>query len=87
MSVTIELPETIAAQLQTSWGDLSRRALESLAVEAYRAEFLTQPQVGEMLGLDFWETEHFLKERRASLHYDEDDFEQDRLTHERVLPK
>ena len=87
MSVTIELPETIAAQLQTSWGDLSRRALEALAIEAYRAEFLTQPQVGEILGFDFWQTEHFLKERLTFLHYDEDDFAQDGSTHERVLPK
>ena len=87
MSVTIELPESIATQLQTNWGDLSRRALEALAVEAYRAELLSQPQVGEILGFDFWETEQFLKQRRAFLHYDEDDFQQDSLTHERALPK
>jgi predicted HTH domain antitoxin len=84
MSVTIELPEAIATQLQTNWGDLSRRAL---AVEAYRAEVLSQPQVGEILGLDFWETERFLKDRGAFLHYDEDDLQQDMLTQERVLSK
>ncbi len=87
MSVTIELPESIAAQLQTNWGDLSRRTLEALAVEAYRDELLSQPQVAELLGLDFWEAERFLKERLAFLHYDEDDLQQDRRAHERVLPK
>ncbi len=87
MSLTIELPESIAAQLQTNWGDLSRRALEALAVEAYRAELVSQSQVGEILGLNFWETERFLKERRAFLHYDEDDLENDRLTHERALTR
>jgi predicted HTH domain antitoxin len=87
MALTIDLPESIAAQLQNRWGDLSRRALEALAFEAYRAEVVSQPQVGEILGLDFWETERFLKERRAFLHYDEDDLQQDRLTHERVLPQ
>ena len=87
MSVTIDLPESIAAQLQTNWGDLSRRALEALAVEAYRAELVSQPQVGEILGLDFWEAERFLKERLAFLHCDQDDLQQDMLTHERVLPK
>jgi predicted HTH domain antitoxin len=87
MSVTIELPESIATQLQSNWGDLSRRALEALAVEAYRAELVSQSQVGEILGLDFWETERFLKERRAFLHYDEDDLQQDKLAHERVLLK
>jgi predicted HTH domain antitoxin len=87
MSVTIELPESIAMQLQTNWGDLSRRALEALAVEAYRAELLSQPQVGEILGLNFWETERFLNERRAFLHYDEGDLERDKLAHEHILPK
>jgi predicted HTH domain antitoxin len=87
MSVTIELPESIAAQLQIKWGDLSRRALEALAIEAYRAVLISQPQVGEILGLDFWETERFLKERRAFLHYDDDDLRQDRLTHGHLLPK
>ena len=87
MSVTIELPESIATQLQSNWGDLSRRTLEALAVEAYRAELVSQSQVGEILGLDFWETERFLKERRAFLHYDENDLEQDKLAHERILLK
>lgn len=87
MSVTIELPESIARQLQSDWGDLSRRTLEALAVEAYRAELLSQPQVGEILGLNFWETEQFLKDRGAFLHYDADDLEQDKLTNERVLAK
>jgi len=84
MSVTIELPESIANQLQSNWGDLSRRALEALAIEAYRAELLSQPQIGEMLGLNFWETERFLHDRLAFLHYDEVDLQNDKLTHERV---
>lgn len=74
-------------QLQTNWGDLSRRALEALALEAYRAEVISQPQVAEILNLNFWETERFLRERLAFLHYDEDDLEQDRLTQERLLPQ
>jgi predicted HTH domain antitoxin len=87
MSVTIELPESIATQLQSNWGDLSRRALEALAIEAYRAELLSQPQVGEILGLNFWETEKFLKDRRVFLPYDENDLQEDMITLERVLPK
>lgn len=87
MSVTIELPESIATQLQSNWGDLSRRALEALAIEAYRAELLSQPQVGEILGLNFWETEKFLKDRRVFLNYDENDLQEDMITHQRVLPK
>lgn len=69
MSVTINLPEEIEHQLQTAWGDLSRCTLEALAVEGYRSEVLTRSQVSEMLGLNFWETEAFLKARGAYLHY------------------
>ena len=87
MSVTIELPEQIEHQLKNQWGDLPRRALEALAVEGYRAEILSRAQVGEMLNLNFWETEAFLKERSAYLHYTIEDLEQDRLSNERVLSK
>jgi len=34
MQITIELPEDIAAGLQSKWKDLPRAALESLALEA-----------------------------------------------------
>ena len=87
MSVTIELPEDIEQQLQVEWKNLSRRALEALAVEGYRTGALSRGQVGKMLNFDFWETEAFLKEREAYLHYSAEDLEQDRLTHERVLGK
>jgi hypothetical protein len=37
MQITIELPEDIAAGLQSKWKDLPRAALESLALEASSA--------------------------------------------------
>lgn len=80
MSVTIELPEEIERQLEAEWKDLPRRALEALAVEGYRSGALTRGQVGRVLGLNFWETESFLKERAAFLHYSLEDLERDRLT-------
>jgi predicted HTH domain antitoxin len=86
MPVTIELPEEIERQLQAEWENLPRRALEALAVEGYRSGALTRGQVGQMLGLNFWETEAFLKERGADLQYTIEDLEQDRRTHERLRP-
>jgi Uncharacterised protein family (UPF0175) len=59
MTVTLELPDEIAKAL-ASRGDLSRQALELLAVEGYRQETLTQLQVGKLLGLSRIETEDFL---------------------------
>jgi predicted HTH domain antitoxin len=85
MSVTIELPEKIQQQLETEWGNLSRRALEALAVEGYRSGALSAGQVAEMLELSFGETESFLKEREAYLHYTAEDLRQDVEANERLL--
>lgn len=78
MNVAIELPEDIARQLSSSWGDMPRRALEAVALEGYRSGALSRGQVGRLLGLNFWETEAFLKERQAYMPYEESDMAQDR---------
>ena len=72
------MPEEIAKRLETAWRDVSRGALEAVALEGYRDGTLTRDQVGQLLGFSFWETEAFLKERQAYLAYTEEDFEQDR---------
>lgn len=87
MPVTIDLPEEIERRLNEEWQDLPRRALEALALEGYRSEVLTRGQVGELLGLDFWQTEAFLRERGAFLQYSAEDLTQDRRTQEQLLPR
>lgn len=87
MNVAVELPDDIARQLETAWHDIPRRALEAIAVEGYRSGALSHGQVQRLLNLSWWETEAFLKERQAYLHYDETDLEQDRAALNRVLPK
>jgi predicted HTH domain antitoxin len=78
MDVTFSLPEDIARKLQEKWGDLSRRALESLVVQAYREESLTLGDVRRLLGHEIrMETEAFLKEKGALLEYSEEELEQD----------
>ena len=64
-----------------------RGALEAVALEGYRDGSLTRDQVGRLLGLSFWDTEAFLKERQAYLSYDEGDFEQDRRDLDRIGPR
>jgi predicted HTH domain antitoxin len=59
MIVTLDLPDDIAQSLSAT-GDLSRHALEVLAVDAYRQKTLTQAQIGRLLGLARIETEIFL---------------------------
>lgn len=85
--IAVELPEDIAKRLETAWRDVSRGALEAIALEGYRDGTLSREQVGRILGLSFWETEAFLKERQAYLTYDEQDFEQDRRDLDPIGPR
>lgn len=61
MTLTLQLPDRVAAMLESAWDDLPRATLESLAVEGYRSGRLSCAQVGEMLGhASRWESEAFL---------------------------
>jgi predicted HTH domain antitoxin len=75
--IAVELPEDIAKRLESAWRDVSRGTLEAIALEAYRDGTLSREQVGRVLGLAFWATEAFLKERQAYLAYDERDLDDD----------
>jgi predicted HTH domain antitoxin len=80
MQVTVELPDQVARQ----WGEtpeaVGRHVMEDAAIEGYRAGRLSHRQVGEMLGLDYWETEDFLKQRGVPLNYSAADLEADSAT-------
>jgi predicted HTH domain antitoxin len=78
MQITIYIPEEIGQKLQTEWGNLSRKALESIAIQAYREEVMTSAEVQELLDFSSrWETEEFLQSSRAYLNYTESDLEED----------
>jgi len=82
MHVTLDLPDDTSAALERRWPDLSKQALEALAVEGYRTGVLTESQVRCLLGLDSRLHVHaLLKERRVSLRYTEADLEDDLSAH------
>ncbi|HLG16016.1 MAG TPA: UPF0175 family protein [Blastocatellia bacterium] len=88
MDVAIKVPEDIARQLEAGWGDLSRRALETLAVDGYRSGLLTAAEVQRMLNLSSrWEVEALLKRAQAYLDYTEEDLERDIEAIRRVAPQ
>ena len=66
MTVVLDIPDEIAGQLAAAGQDLSRAALEALALEAYRRGALTQLQVGQLLGLPRLQTEDFLAQHAGS---------------------
>jgi predicted HTH domain antitoxin len=85
MQITIEIPDAIAHHMQEKWKDLPRRMLEILVVEAYKAEAISRAEVRHILQIPSrYETDGFLKQAGASLHYDESDFEKDLLTMEKL---
>ncbi len=86
MQIKIDIPEAIGQQLIAQWGNVSQRAKEALAIEAYRTGSLTSAQIQSLLNLSSrWEVEEFLKNSQAYLDYTEEDLEQDRQTLNNLL--
>ncbi|HEV2990886.1 MAG TPA: UPF0175 family protein [Candidatus Angelobacter sp.] len=80
MQITLELPEDIAAGLQSRWKDLPRAALESLALEAYRSRALSAAQLRRLLGFaTTMQVDAFLKAHEV-YDFTVADFEHDRET-------
>ena len=85
MEVTISLPEDISESLRGQWGNVSRHALETIAVEGYRTNALSEAQVRRLLRLETrFEVHALLKEHKVPLRYAQADLEED-LTAQRSL--
>jgi predicted HTH domain antitoxin len=67
VDIKLQIPDEIAQRLSSSGVDVSRRAIEALALEGYRDRSLTLYQVSELLGLSRIETEDFLGHHRVPL--------------------
>jgi len=85
MQVTLEIPDQLARQLSRDGQELSRAALEALALEGYRSERLSESQIRQLLGfLTRIQVHAFLKEHNCYLLYSIDDLERDRQTAENL---
>jgi hypothetical protein len=51
MTLTVDIPDDLAAELGVGFQNLGRAALEALAAEAYSKEVLSLEQIRRMLGL------------------------------------
>ena len=82
MRVTLDLPDDISAALEGRWSDVSRQALEALAVEGYRTGALMENQVRRLLDFESrFQVHALLKEHRVPLRYTEADIENDLAVH------
>jgi predicted HTH domain antitoxin len=85
MTIQIDLPEELSQALAVHGSDISRAALEAIALEAYREHKLSTAQLQRLLGFESrYELDGFLKQREVWLEYSWQDLEQDRKTHERL---
>jgi predicted HTH domain antitoxin len=85
--IAVDVPEEIANRLENAWRDVSRGALEAVALEGYRDGTLSRDQIGQLLGFSLWETEAFLKQRQAYLQYTEEDLALDRSALDSTMPQ
>ena len=85
MQITLNIPDELAAHLLTAGKEPARAVLESLAVEGYRTEQISEAEIKDLLGFKTrLEVHAFLKEHGAYLHYSEEDLAEDRQTAQRA---
>jgi hypothetical protein len=79
MELTVQIPDDLARSMSASGGDLSRRALEALALEEFKSGHITKPELRRLLGFGTrYRLDGFLKSHGVYEDYTMEDFDQDR---------
>lgn len=88
MEIKLDVPDDIARELASDGADLSRAALEALALEGYRARVLFESDLCRMLGFESGLDVHaFLKEHGVYLQYGLAELEKDEEAARSQLPE
>jgi hypothetical protein len=79
MELAVQIPDELANRMTASGGDLSRRALEALALEEFKSGRITKPELRRLLGFGTrYRLDGFLKSHDVYEDYTIEDFERDR---------
>ena len=79
MQFTVQIPDDLFQRLSAEGGDLSRRALEALALDEYKNGHLTKPELRRLLGFETrGALDGFLKTHHVFEDYSLEDMEQER---------
>jgi hypothetical protein len=79
MELTVQIPDELASRMSASGADLSRRALEALALEEFKSGRITKPELRRLLGFGTrYRLDGFLKAHGVYEDYTMEDFERDR---------
>jgi hypothetical protein len=86
MTVTVEIPDSVASAFAPEDGDLCRAVLEAMALEGYRSRRLGESAVRRLLGFGTrMEVHGFLKEHGVHLNYSMADLEHDIRESDRLI--
>ena len=78
MELTVQIPDDLASRMSASGGDLSRRALEALALEEFKGGRITKPELRLLLGFGSrYQLDGFLKSHEVYEDYTLQDLEQE----------
>lgn len=87
MLVTVDIPDQLARQFRLDEAPCSRGLLEAFLLQRYAGGELSAGQVGEALGLGFYETEQFLSDHSAHPSATPEEQEQDVNDLKRLLTR
>jgi len=88
MNLTVHIPDSIAKELgEGNAEDISRRALEALAIVGYCEEILSLGQVAELLDISVYEADGFLKTHRVGSLLTTEDLNEQRQAIDALLGK
>jgi hypothetical protein len=78
MDLTVQIPDDLARSMSADGRDLSRRALEALALEEFKSGHLTKPELRRLLDFETrYELDGFLKAHEVYEDYTMEDLEQE----------
>ena len=78
MELTVQIPDDLARSMSASGGDLSRRALEALALEEFKSGHISKPELRRLLGFGTrYQLDGFLKAHDVYEDYTMEDLEQE----------
>jgi hypothetical protein len=78
MELTVQIPDDLARRMSASGADLSRRALEALALEEFKGGRITKPELRRLLGFGTrYQLDGFLKAHEVYEDYTLQDLEQE----------
>jgi len=78
MDLTVQIPDDLARSMSASGGDLTRRALEALALEEFKNGHITKPELRRLLGFGTrYRLDGFIKAHDVYEDYTMQDLEQE----------